>query len=61
MCRDSSRGPECDSRVASAADRRNRNARRRRSRDIADLIVYLVTRPPHVNISTLDIVPTRQA
>jgi NADP-dependent 3-hydroxy acid dehydrogenase YdfG len=31
------------------------------SADIADLIVYLVTRPPHVNISTLDIVPTRQA
>ena len=29
--------------------------------DIADLIVYLASRPPHVNISTLDIVPTRQA
>lgn len=32
-----------------------------RPADIADLIVYLISRPPHVNISTLDIVPTRQA
>jgi hypothetical protein len=29
--------------------------------DVADLIVYLTSRPPHVNISTLDIVPTEQA
>jgi len=29
--------------------------------DVADLIVYLTSRPPHVNISTLDIVPTQQA
>ena len=28
--------------------------------DVADLIVYLTSRPPHVNISTLDIVPTQQ-
>jgi hypothetical protein len=28
--------------------------------DVADLIVYLISRPPHVNISTLDIVPTQQ-
>jgi NADP-dependent 3-hydroxy acid dehydrogenase YdfG len=28
--------------------------------DIADLITYLVSRPSHVNVSTLDIVPTRQ-
>lgn len=32
-----------------------------RPRDVADLIVYLASLPPHVNISTLDIVPTRQA
>jgi 3-hydroxy acid dehydrogenase/malonic semialdehyde reductase len=31
-----------------------------RPADVADLIVYLITRPPHVNVSTLDIVPTRQ-
>jgi NADP-dependent 3-hydroxy acid dehydrogenase YdfG len=29
--------------------------------DIADLLVYLISRPQHVNVSTLDIVPTRQA
>jgi NADP-dependent 3-hydroxy acid dehydrogenase YdfG len=29
--------------------------------DVADLIVYLTSRPPHVNISTLDIVLTQQA
>ncbi len=29
--------------------------------DIADLVVYLISRPPHVNISTVDIVPTKQA
>ena len=29
--------------------------------DIADLVVYLISRPPHVNVSTLDIVPTKQA
>jgi NADP-dependent 3-hydroxy acid dehydrogenase YdfG len=32
-----------------------------RPADIADLIVYLISRPPHVNVATLDIVPTRQA
>jgi NADP-dependent 3-hydroxy acid dehydrogenase YdfG len=28
--------------------------------DIADLVSYLVSRPAHVNVATLDIVPTRQ-
>jgi NADP-dependent 3-hydroxy acid dehydrogenase YdfG len=32
-----------------------------RPADIADLIVYVTSLPLHVNISTLDIVPTRQA
>ena len=32
-----------------------------RAADIADLIVYLISRPPNVNVSTLNIVPTRQA
>jgi NADP-dependent 3-hydroxy acid dehydrogenase YdfG len=27
---------------------------------VAELIVYLISRPPHVNISTLDILPTQQ-
>jgi NADP-dependent 3-hydroxy acid dehydrogenase YdfG len=31
-----------------------------RPADIADLAVYLISRPPHVNLSTLDIVPTHQ-
>jgi NADP-dependent 3-hydroxy acid dehydrogenase YdfG len=29
--------------------------------DVADLIAYLVSRPPHVSIASLDIVPTGQA
>jgi NADP-dependent 3-hydroxy acid dehydrogenase YdfG len=29
--------------------------------DVADLVVYLISRPPHVKISTLDLVPTGQA
>jgi NADP-dependent 3-hydroxy acid dehydrogenase YdfG len=28
--------------------------------DVADLVTYLVSRPAHVNVTTLDIVPTRQ-
>jgi NADP-dependent 3-hydroxy acid dehydrogenase YdfG len=32
-----------------------------RSDDVADLIVYLASRPGHVNVSTLDLLPTRQA
>ena len=31
-----------------------------RPADIADLAVYLISRPPHVNLSTLDIIPTSQ-
>jgi NADP-dependent 3-hydroxy acid dehydrogenase YdfG len=37
-----------------------RNIAALRPADIADLAVYLISRPPHVNLSTLDIVPTRQ-
>lgn len=29
--------------------------------DIADLVCFVVSRPPHVNLPTLDVVPTRQA
>ncbi|HEY3726185.1 MAG TPA: SDR family oxidoreductase [Solirubrobacteraceae bacterium] len=32
-----------------------------RASDVADLILYVVSRPAHVNVSTLDIVPTAQA
>jgi len=31
-----------------------------RASDVADLIVYVASRPAHVNISTLDLVPTQQ-
>jgi NADP-dependent 3-hydroxy acid dehydrogenase YdfG len=37
-----------------------RNIAALRPADIADLAVYLISRPPHVNLSTLNIVPTRQ-
>jgi NADP-dependent 3-hydroxy acid dehydrogenase YdfG len=32
----------------------------RASNNAHALAVYLISRPPHVNLSTLDIVPTRQ-